>query len=917
MMSDNTKSPSEDLELEDLDEYGVWVKADSDVSLEEDEAVEDFLDIEELDDSLLEEESLLTEEEEDLLGMLEDGNDAMQSNLLDNTKKPETEEELMSDMNQDKEQDLSFEDEQELSDASVELNSMEDLENLDDDSFTSLDLDDLEPDLSEESLNGDISLDLDDGVFDSEEDTFLEEETLQLDLEDSSEELRFDDLEQDDDISLEIPDLDDDLTIPELDDDEIEIPSLDTSDQLVIPEVDEVDDLEMPTLDDLDNQLDDDLEEITLDIEPMDQDVLEESDDMTLPSMDEEETLNISEDLIEDTLPDLDDLPDMDEDFLQLDEEGLDLNSFQKDQDTDYDTTELSQSVDQSVLPDDEELLSMDEESEPLDISIEDIEDQDMSEELPELDDFDDVEAFAEELTEESLEPQTPIISNLGEPDHLEHESAKNQSSGTISVDPGSSILSSIESELSAIKFELTSLREELKQLRSEEQKLRSSLADVKPAYQEPEVESPTPINSEQIDSESEESLSNDQNVSGFSDLSTDDQTEEYSFEDSTELDPTEQTIDQEIDDFVDGQIDEIEIPMEEDDLSNMTTHHVNLQQEDEQFSQTPEDIDGLTEQQEDELVLEEGAGGFFDDDEDETIALTGDELDNILNTAEFIEEAGKPSEYTEEELVDESMFENVDDEVNLEVESEPEDELDHTTPELDEEIQEDTDQISFEESIGKPGAQQDKESLPIEEILSEEEDVTDITLEEVQPEDPGLLEHDPFGGSEDAIKEMAELDIDKELEGIENLEDEVEQVDFDESELEKMSIEIPDSFEDVVPESVPDGYEPDLSLEEEALLTEESGEEDPIVLDDTEEPYTQELDTDVTDPLSLLNNEKSKEFPSTEQDGLSASLKNEIKSVLAYMDKLLEALPEEKIEEFARSEHFEVYKRLFEELGL
>ncbi len=34
--------------------------------------------------------------------------------------------------------------------------------------------------------------------------------------------------------------------------------------------------------------------------------------------------------------------------------------------------------------------------------------------------------------------------------------------------------------------------------------------------------------------------------------------------------------------------------------------------------------------------------GGFFDEDEDETIALTGDELDNILNTAEITEEAAE-----------------------------------------------------------------------------------------------------------------------------------------------------------------------------------------------------------------------------------------------------------------------------------
>jgi pilus assembly protein FimV len=49
----------------------------------------------------------------------------------------------------------------------------------------------------------------------------------------------------------------------------------------------------------------------------------------------------------------------------------------------------------------------------------------------------------------------------------------------------------------------------------------------------------------------------------------------------------------------------------------------------------------------------------------------------------------------------------------------------------------------------------------------------------------------------------------------------------------------------------------------------------------------------------------------------LSPGLKEEIKSVLGYMDQLLESLPEEKIEEFAKSEYFSIYKKLFEELGL
>jgi hypothetical protein len=49
----------------------------------------------------------------------------------------------------------------------------------------------------------------------------------------------------------------------------------------------------------------------------------------------------------------------------------------------------------------------------------------------------------------------------------------------------------------------------------------------------------------------------------------------------------------------------------------------------------------------------------------------------------------------------------------------------------------------------------------------------------------------------------------------------------------------------------------------------------------------------------------------------ISPTLKNELKTVLSYMDRLLDSLPEEKIAEFAKSEYFDSYERLFKELGL
>jgi hypothetical protein len=49
----------------------------------------------------------------------------------------------------------------------------------------------------------------------------------------------------------------------------------------------------------------------------------------------------------------------------------------------------------------------------------------------------------------------------------------------------------------------------------------------------------------------------------------------------------------------------------------------------------------------------------------------------------------------------------------------------------------------------------------------------------------------------------------------------------------------------------------------------------------------------------------------------LPSELKTELRSILSYMDQLLESLPEEKIEEFAKSEYFASYRKLFKDLGL
>jgi len=80
-----------------------------------------------------------------------------------------------------------------------------------------------------------------------------------------------------------------------------------------------------------------------------------------------------------------------------------------------------------------------------------------------------------------------------------------------------------------------------------------------------------------------------------------------------------------------------------------------------------------------------------------------------------------------------------------------------------------------------------------------------------------------------------------------------------------------------------------------------------------TPEPTISETLTD--EKLDYLA--QSADTDMAEKETLPGDLKSEIKSVLSYMDQLLENLPEDKIAEFAKSEQFDTYKKLFKELGL
>jgi pilus assembly protein FimV len=390
---------------------------------------------------------------------------------------------------------------------------------------------------------------------------------------------------------------------------------------------------------------------------------------------------------------------------------------------------------------------------------------------------------------------------------------------------------------------------------------------------------------------------------------------------------------------------------------------------------------------------------GFFNQEEDETIALTGDELDNILNTADITEETAVPILEDLEELVDEAPA-DLDLGADIE-EAEAIPPAEAPTPSL-EETEDILDLGSL--TLEEPGTSEDLEDIEIdiggagEDALgfAEEEHAAEADLDTLEsPEDTGLdlgsdlagsgaeeeliledlgeatepgeellLEEagaesaevdeltlgDETGGEEPGLEELALDDLGvAEVESLEEpaelaaeLEDfageagapepgsadtGLEEFTLEEEELEAGGFEelgAVESDEELLSleevEDVEGLEEPGQEMETPETLAEEPLEVEELSLDDAELPAEltgEELDEEIPEI------EAEEELPSAPSAGtggggaLSGDLKKDVRSVLEYLDQLLEALPDDKIQEFARSEYFGIYQRLFDELGL
>jgi len=134
----------------------------------------------------------------------------------------------------------------------------------------------------------------------------------------------------------------------------------------------------------------------------------------------------------------------------------------------------------------------------------------------------------------------------------------------------------------------------------------------------------------------------------------------------------------------------------------------------------------------------------------------------------------------------------------------------------------------------------------------------------------------------------------------------------FDDPLLDDISLDLGDFGEDSnIVRDIPEGFKTD---DDETLV---SFDDDLEAIAEEEEEAPKPKEKAAGKPRKSKSKAAAKTAAAGGDIDISPDLKSDLKDVLAYMDQLLESLPEDKIEEFAKSEHFDTYKKLFKELGL
>ena len=306
----------------------------------------------------------------------------------------------------------------------------------------------------------------------------------------------------------------------------------------------------------------------------------------------------------------------------------------------------------------------------------------------------------------------------------------------------------------------------------------------------------------------------------------------------------------------------------------------------------------------------EEDKGGFFsEDDGDDTIALSFDELDNIMNTAEFSDTV---------EASDENSIEEIDT-TNTEIE-EVADNPDDTVIE-ESVITSDVDTNEASDSVDSEieNAISDEKDTSLDEIEFEENQSENFDFSDEKLEEPKIDEFIPDGSDEfyenedlpDEIAIPKEDDLLVESNSSDFMDSVKETSEQDETSAEFIAEEATELDTTDLPSELPD----DIPTVDKVLS--EEVEEPAAAPENSSASFAEvdNLDNNLSESnLAYLDKQAD---DSASESIANTELKQDIKSVLLYMDQLLENLPEDKIVEFAKSDEFVTYKKLFNELGL
>ena len=338
-------------------------------------------------------------------------------------------------------------------------------------------------------------------------------------------------------------------------------------------------------------------------------------------------------------------------------------------------------------------------------------------------------------------------------------------------------------------------------------------------------------------------------------------------------------------------------------------------------------------------------SGGLFAEKDENKTALTGDEIENIITSADFTGEEDFAFDSLREE--DAATLKKLSEEneaalAELKVagaeEAQTKEPVFETTAEAaqEQDLFEDTvildplDEIGELRSLRLEGAdpmtsapddtqylEEDPFAIETPEELTPGENFPDIQPLDLNLDDASLsLSLDDFDdasslelgdefGSEDGF---TSLDLSDAVIEEPDLSAEIAEPPLEEPALADLSLEIPDfdTGADSELEVIPEGFE--KKAEEDTVLLDDDPEEALVVED------LAAVDINVDIPGSVIT---ASGVPAGDDINIPESMHRRLKDVLSYMDHLLESLPEDKIKEFAQSKHFDTYKRIFKDLGL